>query len=749
MSRTFLAVTILLSMSILAGEPAKKEPAKGEPAKAGPKLNRKVDKLAAEMDYGPFLHMHCGDGGTNIAFKGIIIPLNKERTANICFDTELLRVSHAWTGAWMALAGRQFADNNNDYPLLDGTIQYATGITPGWALSDKRDDPREGKDGAKDGPLPKEWGRYSGLHVNGDQVTLEYVALGAQVYESYSSAKEGDDTVLIRTITVAPSTKDMGLLLCEKTPMTAKPTGTALTQADGINARLDDSDTRTYLMIPAHTTPLQIAVHATAGKGLKVKVDPIAKTMEQLKPAAGAPRYPQILETKGEVSAVADQSYVVDTLAAPTDNPWKSWLRFTGLDFFKDGRAALSTWNGDIWVVSGINDKLDSLKWKRYATGLHGPMGIKIVDDIAYVSCKDQITRLKDTNNDGEADYYENFNNDCFVTTNFHEYCFDLQTDKEGNFYFAKGSAIWAGSQRMTAHAGSVCKVSKDGSTFEALCSGLRAPNGLSVGPNGEIICSDNQGNWTPLCPLNFIEKGKYYGFVGQGQQPKEREKPICWIPHTMDKSTSGQVWIDDDRWGPFKGHLFAVSYDCAVEKVYLEKVGTQWQGGVMKLPLPKFSSGLMRARFNPTDGQLYSAGLRGWSSGAAKEQVFTRVRYTGKAVHMPLTVKTRKGGLDITFTGTLDPASVNDAQNVGAEWYMLKRSGGYGSGEFLVSDPAKKGREAVEIKSMKLLPDGKTIALDIPTLKPVDNIILKFRLKAADGAAINQELAYTINAVE
>src|SRR6185295_15378321 len=161
-------------------------------------------------------------------------------------------------------------------------------------------------------------------------------------------------------------------------------------------------------------------------------------------------------------------------------------------------------------VVSGIDEKLETLTWKRFATGLNQPMGVKIVDDTVYVIGRDQITRLHDLNKDGEADFYENFNNDCYLTTNFHECCFDLQTDTAGNFYFAKGSAIWAGSLRMTAHAGTICKVSKDGSHFETLCNGLRAPNGIGIGPKGELTCTDNQGNWTPSCPINWVRPGAY-----------------------------------------------------------------------------------------------------------------------------------------------------------------------------------------------------------------------------------------------
>ncbi len=138
-------------------------------------------------------------------------------------------------------------------------------------------------------------------------------------------------------------------------------------------------------------------------------------------------------ETKG-VLAKDDAPYVLDMLTAPEENPYKSWLRFTGLDFFADGRAAVCTWNGDVWIVSGIDEKLEHLKWKRFATGLNNPMGIKIVDGVLHAIGRDQITKLHDLNHDGEADFYENINNDCFLTTNFHEMCFDLQTDKKQFF---------------------------------------------------------------------------------------------------------------------------------------------------------------------------------------------------------------------------------------------------------------------------------------------------------------------------
>ena len=201
---------------------------------------------------------------------------------------------------------------------------------------------------------------------------------------------------------------------------------------------------------------------------------------------------------------------------APDKNPYAQPIRFTGIDFFPDGkRAALCTWSGDVWIVSGIDHDLKQLTWKRFATGLNNPMGVKIVDGIVYTIDRSQITRLIDLNGDGEADFYENFNNDCTLTPNFHEMAFDLQTDSQGNFYFSKSSAIWSPPLRLAEHAGCVLKVSKDGSKLEKLCYGLRAPNGVAVGPGDKVYCTDNQGNWVPSCPINLIKKRRvFYGYA-------------------------------------------------------------------------------------------------------------------------------------------------------------------------------------------------------------------------------------------
>jgi len=61
-------------------------------------------------------------------------------------------------------------------------------------------------------------------------------------------------------------------------------------------------------------------------------------------------------------------------------------------------------------------------------------VGLKIIDGQIYVLGRDQITRLHDLNGDGEADFYENFNNASIVTERQDECNLGLETDSDGNF---------------------------------------------------------------------------------------------------------------------------------------------------------------------------------------------------------------------------------------------------------------------------------------------------------------------------
>ena len=263
-------------------------------------------------------------------------------------------------------------------------------------------------------------------------------------------------------------------------------------------------------------------------EGLSAGLAAFQQRLKKLGPAdplapltkGGPARWGAPLETEGVVGkGRKNDAYVVDTVTTPRNRAAHSYLRFGAFDFLPDGRAALSTWNGDVWIVSGIDRDLKNLRWTRFATGLFDPLGLKVVDGVIHTLGRDQITRLHDLNGDGEADHYECFNNDVLITKSFHEFAFDLQTDAEGNFYFSKGGPVRPGGRgfdKIVPHHGCVLKrAPRTGQQARGVyATGLRAPNGIGVGPNGEVTSGDNEGTWMPACRLNWIKPGSFNGCV-------------------------------------------------------------------------------------------------------------------------------------------------------------------------------------------------------------------------------------------
>jgi len=448
---------------------------------------------------------------------------------------------------------------------------------------------------------------------------------------------------------------------------------------------------------------------------------------------------------------------VVDTITVPEQNPWNSWIRCSGFDFFSDGRVALCSVTGDVWIIEGVDEDLKELKWKRYATGLFQPLGLKIVKDKIYVLGRDQITRFHDLNGDGEADYYENFNNDVCISSHYHEFCLNLETDTDGNFYFIKGGNL---RDAKHPHHGCMIRVSRDGSELSVVATGHRAPNGMSIGPNNEMTSSDNEGNWVPSSRVNLVKQGGFYGHVytaHMDEQPKSYDPPICWLPHQLDNSSGGQVWVTSDKWGPFKGDLLHTSYGkCRLFKVMMEDVKGKTQGGVAQFSL-NFDSGVMRGRFSPFDGQLYLAGLRVWQSSGARFGAFHRVRYTGEKVYMPAELHVKKDGLELTFTQPLDREFAEDTESYAVDQWNYQWTQNYGSKMYSVEDPDKElgskrqqsfGGETVNVESAKLSKDGKTVFLKLSKVQPVMQMRVRYNLDAKDGELVRGEIFNTINAV-
>ncbi len=741
-----------------------------------------------EMDYGRFLTATYtdADGKTSLdkkpgcaTDKGIAIKLGNDEGA-LLFDTDLCRFSGGWTGGFVKTKGVAFDGGHgpNPGPPEKATMYFQVNRGPGWSKGNDFKDPRAlpTGPGAADipfGPLPADWAKYKGLFLSGDHVVVAYTVGEGAVLEMPGMEKVDDTTVLTRSMTITKPGAGASVVLADsQTDAPAKIENGVGVLEDGdkrtvvgvigapVASELKAQDGRVYLTL-ASLDPRTVfkVVYAEGGAG------DLAMLTEAVKKATpgenlvgmvhgGPAHWPETVVTKGELGK-DDAAYTLDTIGVPTDNPYKSWIRIGGFDFFKDGRVAISTWSGDVWIGTGIDDKLENITWKRFATGLFQPLGLKIVDDTIHVLGRDQITRLHDINGNGEADWYENFNSDVQVTPGFHEFALDLQTDPAGNFYFAKGGPVNPGGRGwgpLSDHNGCIFKVSKDGKTLEVFATGVRAPNGMGVGPDGQVSVGDNQGTWVPVDYIHFPKKGEFIGVTDLAHHgddvPTDYPPHLCWIPYDMDNSCGSHVWVTSDKWGPLQGNMLYLSYGkCALFNVLKEDVDGTVQGGVVKFPF-KFDTGAMRARFNPVDGQLYVGGLKGWQTDGSKDAAFQRVRYTGKTPTLQNELRVTDKGIHIGFTAPIDPATAGDVGNYAIDQWNYRWTKDYGSAEYRVSDPKRKGHDSVEIKSVKVAPDNKSVFLEVPGLEPVMQMKITMNIKAADGSDVPRDVAHTINKV-
>lgn len=493
----------------------------------------------------------------------------------------------------------------------------------------------------------------------------------------------------------------------------------------------------------------------------------------------GEPHYDPVHYGKENQSAHESQvkipenyPYVVDRIPLPFNNTWNSWMRPSGLDFFSDGRLAMSTYSGDVWIAEGIDKNLDNVKWQRIATGLYDPFGVKIVDDEIYVTCRDRIVRLKDLNGDGETDFYESFFADTDVSRiPVQAFNYSLQTDSKGNFIYSKG-----GQYTNDDEPGHVIRVTPDGKKQRSVAIGFRAPNGVTVGPNDDIYVSDNQGNWGPANKINLIKEGEFYGYIpsirahdtqpGRTEYsmrtplaaanypddilPETFEEPIIWLPQEFDNSPGDGAWTPKE-WGPLGNQLIHTSFGKGwVYQVLMQKMDSTTQAAVSALPF-QFAAGIQRSRVNPADGQYYIAGITGWDdSFASKYGSLDRIRYTGGQGFFMEAVNVRPNGIEITFNQKLNKNIAKQLENYQIEQWNYRWTEQYGSANWSVKNPEEEGQDTVVVKEVEISKNSKKLLLKLSKedLVPVDQMRIVLSLESEDGQPYQDSMYLTIHEV-
>lgn len=666
-----------------------------------------------------------------------------------------------------------------------------------------------GRDGKRYGPLPKKWGRYRGLYQHANRAVISYqvgetdvlelprvatvareaggtvVAAGTSVALPHNATDASVSPIFIRNLQLGPRNRDLLLVVATHSDESAElqPSGKAVS----FGPAGDDASPSTRLLagllvpspactwtqegprlclrIAAGNEPERIALWTTRADP-RTSLDRIeAAVMADAPPLdlkelmdGGPPRWPQRLITIPQRGGDGGP-FAVDVLTPPDNNPWLAQVRLTGLDFFPDGdRAVLCAWDGDVWLVTGLSqlDRAEAgagvqpqptLNWQRIASGLFQPLGIKIVDERIFVTCRDQLVILRDRNGDGETDFYECFNNDHQVTEHFHEFAMGLQVDQAGNFYYAKSArhALPA----LVPHHGTLLRVSPDGERTDILAVGFRAANGVCLNPDGSFVVTDQEGHWNPKNRINWVTAdsegsprfyGNMFGYHSVTDEADDAmEPPLCWITNAFDRSPAELLWVTSERWQPLQGSLLNLSYGYG--KVYIvphERVRGRLQGGMCELPIPAFPTGVMRGRFHPVDGQLYVCGMFAWAGSATQPGGFYRIRRTAHPVTVPVGIHARTGELELRFSSPLDASQELPLDKFSIRVWALHRTANYGSDHF--------NEHPLAIQTARIGPDRHTVVLDVPELSPTWCMEIKYALRTASSEIVEGVLHNTLH---
>jgi putative heme-binding domain-containing protein len=430
----------------------------------------------------------------------------------------------------------------------------------------------------------------------------------------------------------------------------------------------------------------------------------------------GPAAWPEVFTTRGTRGTT--RPFAVDTIEAPFDNPWKAPLFFGDHDFTPDGDALLCTMQGDVWCVSGLDEDLASVRWRRVASGLHQALGLVVADGVAHVLGRDQITRLHDLNGDGEADFYECMSNAYRTSPAGHDFTCGLQRDAQGRFYTVSGKQ-------------GVLRISADGRQVEVLATGFRNADGLGLSPDGVVTVPSSEGDWTPASMIAEIRPGGHYGAGGprDGQTP---DLPLVYLPRGLDNSSGAQVFVPPGRWGPLQGQLLHFSHGAGTAFLVLrDRVDGQPQGAAVPLPI-EFRSGSHRGRFHPRDGHLYVSGMGGWGTYTVADGSFQRVRYLeqDEGATLPIAMHAHENGVLVTFSRPLEGTFAAEPRSHFAQAWNYRYGAGYGSPEFSTRHPGMPGHDPMAIRAAHVLDDGRSLFLELPDLQPVNQLHLHLGLR-------------------
>lgn len=431
-----------------------------------------------------------------------------------------------------------------------------------------------------------------------------------------------------------------------------------------------------------------------------------------------------------------------------------------------DGRIAVGTRHGDIYLVDGVDDPKPEPTYHLFASGLDEIFGLQAVEGGLLVTQSGELTRVTDSDGDGRADRFDALSAD-WGYENYHEYAFGTGPDADGNVHVALGLSYSYHSRAL--FRGWVLKVTPDGETIP-VASGLRSPGGIGPDENGQLFYIESQGPWNSSCSLKAVTEGSFHGHPvsfnwypyapNLGDAPEvpnsgtrivtERERVPELTPYAvvfpyirMGRSIMGFT-VDDTggAFGPFQDQIFLGDFSLSVIlRATTEQVNGVWQGACYPFR-EGLSTGLLDVHFSP-GGNLVAGGTnRGWPVRGLEPFALERLEWTGVTPFEVERISITPDGFDVRFTLPVDREIAGRPESWAMGTFTHIYHGAYGGPEV--------DRTVPEVRSVEVAPDGLSARITLNELKKghVHEFDL-VALRSADGAPLlHRDAYYTVNEV-
>ena len=642
--------------------------------------------------------------------KGISVKLGGEKQVAVCFDPMRLTFRTVWEGGFIKFHPFRWGTSRN--AQLDGDVWF---IEPAEVVGPGRNGFGEISGGGQIEPGAKKesfLGRdaqYLGFYRHGEKVIFHYRVHDAEILDMPGLTEAGN---FVRTLQFVKGGKKLTFPagVGGSVRVVGNP-GKIITEGKRHTLVVDEASTGSSLSLIYATEPEQDEGESPETIDLSTLI------------TGGPIAWPETVTTQGELGTPKEgAAYVTDTLTVPYENPFNSIMQLTGIAFDGANTAYVTTLAGEVWSVKGIDDSLETLVWKRFASGLNQPVGLRIDPDGMFVLDRGQIYRLHDLNFDGEADYYENYVNDFGGYDRSHSHTFGLHRTGDGAFHFTQRESILrTGPDQKTTLQG----------------SGVR--NCMGIGGAADYFwVAPQEGTWTPASSIIEVHQNEFYGLPNENASlGTSIATPLCYIPRGVDNSVGGMLEVTSNRWGPFQGAHVGLSYGSGLHYLILRDAnGARPQGAVVPLE-GEFLAGTIRGAFHPKDGQFYTVGLDGWGDYSVKDGCFHRVRFLGGPVYKPSGFRVHANGIRVDFPLALKP----DAAKVFAHAWNYEYAKRYGSPEFSATTPGSLGHDRIQVRSVTLLDEGKALFVEMPAMEPVMQLHLRMHLVSAEGREFKTDL--------